>query len=273
MSWSPSRFVVCGTYVHALNVDELTDVVAHTVQQSAKRVFGNHNLHSLYLYFTDGRMKEFYRFVADYVHVDGMSLVVLGRLCGVPIRREHRVTYVDWIDLLMRRAHRDGWRVFYVGSKPGVAERGAAILRCRFPGLAIETMHGYFEPKAGTADTGEVLTRIRRYRPNLLLVGMGMPRQEHWVLDNLDQIDANAILMSGAAMDYIAGAVRTPPRWAGRCGLEWFFRLCHEPKRLWRRYLLEPWVVGWMMLRSRQTNHVGRSPAIRPANREAQGDD
>jgi N-acetylglucosaminyldiphosphoundecaprenol N-acetyl-beta-D-mannosaminyltransferase len=70
-----------------------------------------------------------------------------------------------------------------------------------------------------------------------------MPRQEHWIADNLDDLAANAILTAGAAMDYVAGVVPTPPRWMGSAGLEWIFRLFHEPRRLWRRYLVEPWFV------------------------------
>ncbi|RUT04502.1 hypothetical protein DSM107010_57820 [Chroococcidiopsis cubana SAG 39.79] len=75
------------------------------------------------------------------------------------------------------------------------------------------------------------------------MLGIGMPRQEHWILDNLDRLSANAILTAGAAMDYVAGAVPTPPRWAGQFGLEWLFRLLAEPQRLWRRYSIEPWLI------------------------------
>ena len=70
-----------------------------------------------------------------------------------------------------------------------------------------------------------------------------MPRQEHWILENLEYINTNAILTSGACIDYVAGAIPTPPRWMGRVGLEWLYRLLSEPKRLWNRYLLEPQFV------------------------------
>jgi len=205
-----------------------------------------------------------------------MSLVLLARLYGLPIHREHRVTYADWMEVLMRRAHQEGWRVFYVGSKPGIADRGAEIIRRRFSGLEIETSHGYFDAALGSSDNCQLIQRVQRYQPDLLLVGMSMPRQECWVRENIEQIDANAILMAGAAMDYVAGAVHTPPRWAGKCGLEWLFRLCHEPGRLWRRYLIEPWVVGWMALNSSSLAHrkapqrssVGsKSRSVRTSNR------
>jgi N-acetylglucosaminyldiphosphoundecaprenol N-acetyl-beta-D-mannosaminyltransferase len=75
------------------------------------------------------------------------------------------------------------------------------------------------------------------------MVGMGMPRQEVWVLENREDIDARALFCCGALMDYVAGEIPTPPRWIGRLGFEWLYRLLSEPSRLWRRYLLEPWSV------------------------------
>jgi N-acetylglucosaminyldiphosphoundecaprenol N-acetyl-beta-D-mannosaminyltransferase len=90
---------------------------------------------------------------------------------------------------------------------------------------------------------------INTYKPHILMVGMGMPRQEHWIAKNLESIQTNTILTSGACIDYVAGAIPTPPRWMGRMGLEWLYRLFSEPKRLWRRYLIEPWFIGILFLR------------------------
>jgi N-acetylglucosaminyldiphosphoundecaprenol N-acetyl-beta-D-mannosaminyltransferase len=172
-----------------------------------------------------------------------MPLIALARLYGHRLRRGQRVTYIDWTGPLMQAAAQLGWRVLYLGSKPGVAERGASILRRRYHGLQIETINGYFDADPDSADNDRVLKSIEDYRPQLLMVGMGMPRQEYWIQDNFGRISANVILPSGAAIDYVADAVPTPPRWAGQLGLEWAFRLATEPGRLWRRYLLEPWFV------------------------------
>lgn len=95
----------------------------------------------------------------------------------------------------------------------------------------------------------ETLAAINAYQPHVLMVGMGMPRQEYWILDNIEHIHTNAILTAGACMDYLAGAIPTPPRWMGKMGLEWLYRLLSEPKRLWRRYLVEPWFVAGLFLR------------------------
>jgi N-acetylglucosaminyldiphosphoundecaprenol N-acetyl-beta-D-mannosaminyltransferase len=129
--------------------------------------------------------------------------------------------------------------LFYLGVKPGVAERAAEILRNQYPGLQIRTRHGYFSSEENEA----VVKSINAFKPHILMVGMGMPRQEHWVVDNLNEIHANAILTSGACFDYIAGAIPTPPRWMGRVGLEWLYRLISEPRRLAKRYLIEPWAL------------------------------
>jgi N-acetylglucosaminyldiphosphoundecaprenol N-acetyl-beta-D-mannosaminyltransferase len=201
---------------------------------------GTHNLHSIYLFARDSQFRRFYA-EARTVHIDGMSLVYIARLFGFPVRREHRVTYLDWIFPLMETSAQRGWRVFYLGGKPGVAEKASQRLKQRFPELHLDTHHGYFEKT--TAENDLVVEKINSYRPNILMVGMGMPIEEHWVLNNSSRIHPCVIMVPGACFDYIAGAVAMPPRWMGRIGLEWLFRLASEPRRLWRRYLVEPWYI------------------------------
>ena len=241
------RVTLLGIEVDPLTIAELNDVVRDAVAQGARRIVAHHNAHSVYLFNRDAKVRAFYA-RAYCIHVDGMALVFLGRLLGRPLGREHRVTYVDWVGPLMTLANRSGHRVFYLGSAPAVAERDAARLRREHPGLEIATHHGYFHDAAGEG-SASVLQQIREFRPDILLVGMGMPRQEHWVFDHLDNIDARVILTAGACMDYVAGAVPTPPRWMGRWGLEWLYRLAGDPRRLWRRYLVEPWFVLRLFLR------------------------
>jgi N-acetylglucosaminyldiphosphoundecaprenol N-acetyl-beta-D-mannosaminyltransferase len=236
-----------GVQVDALSIPELNSLIAESVQQSQKWIIANHNLHSLYLYHNDPKMRDFYA-QANYIHIDSMPLVFIGKLLGFPMKREQRVTYVDWVWPLMAEASRKGWRIFYLGSKPGVAEKGANILRQRFPGLQIACAHGYIDTNKDSQENLATVAAINAFRPHILMVGMGMPLQEHWILENLENIQTNAILTSGACIDYVAGAVPTPPRWMGRFGLEWLYRLANEPERLWKRYLLEPWFVARLFL-------------------------
>ncbi|HXJ29778.1 MAG TPA: WecB/TagA/CpsF family glycosyltransferase [Gemmatimonadales bacterium] len=220
----------------------LTAAVREGVRSGRRRIIANHNLHSIYLHQRDEKLRAFYA-RAHLVHVDGMSLILAARLLGLPLRREHRVTYVDWIDPLLATAAAERWRVLFLGSKAQAGFRGSAALRRRHPGLVLETLPGFFDATRDGAENRTVLRRIHAFEPQLLMVGMGMPRQEHWILDNLGRLPSCVVLTAGATVDYAAGAIPTPPRWAGRFGLEWWFRLIAEPRRLWKRYLLEPWFV------------------------------
>jgi N-acetylglucosaminyldiphosphoundecaprenol N-acetyl-beta-D-mannosaminyltransferase len=241
-----------GARVDPMTIGELEELIARAVIEQRRWVIAHHNMHSLYLQERDAKMRALYE-EARCVHIDGMSLVLLGRLLGQRgLRRDHRVTYVDFVRPLMRFAAQRGFRVFYLGSRPGVAGHGAELLRAEIPGLQIDTHHGYLPDAPDDPEHARALERIARFDTDILLVGMGMPRQEHWILEHLERIPAHAILTAGACMDYVAGVVPTPPRWMGRMGLEWLYRLGSEPGRLWRRYLVEPWHVLRFALRRRR---------------------
>jgi N-acetylglucosaminyldiphosphoundecaprenol N-acetyl-beta-D-mannosaminyltransferase len=228
--------------VNRFSARDIARLVADLVQIGEHSVIANHNLHSLYLWYREPRMRQFYA-GADYIHIDGMSLVWLGNTVGLPLKRRDRATSVDFLPLLLEQAVEHGWRIFYLGSKPGIADKGAATLLKRYPGLQIQTRHGHFDADQSCKENKEVLAQINAYAPNILFVGMGMPRQEMWILENQPNLNANVIFPAGALMDYMAGEISTPPRWLASLYLEWLYRLVSEPKRLRRRYLVEPWFV------------------------------
>ncbi|MEO1299648.1 MAG: WecB/TagA/CpsF family glycosyltransferase [Cyanobacteria bacterium J06636_16] len=241
------RYKLLGIDTNALSISDLNQLIAAAVNKDEKWIIANHNLHSIYIYHRDPKMRDFYS-KADYVHIDGMPLVLVGRLLGYPLRREQRVTYADWIWPLASDAEKHGWRIFYLGSRPGVAAEGAEVLCRKYSDLQITTAHGYFN-KENLEENQAILDAINTYKPNVLMVGMSMPRQEHWILENLDLLQANIILTSGACLDYVAGEVPTPPRWMGELGLEWSYRLLTAPKHVWQRYLIEPWFVLYLFLK------------------------
>ncbi len=237
-----------GLTLQPRSIPEMNKLVEQGIREQQKWIIANHNLHSVYLLHRHAKLREFYSHV-HWTYLDGMPLVALGRLYGYPLQREQRVTNVDWMGPLMELAADSGWRVFNLGSSRQVAEEGAAKLRKLYPGLQIEVSDGFFNASRGSADNEALLERINAYRPDLLMVGMGMPRQEFWTQENFARLDARVILSStGAALEYVAGATPTPPRWAGRIGLEWIFRLAHEPRRLFSRYLIEPWYILLLLL-------------------------
>jgi len=234
-----------GLSVQPKSMQEMNQLVEQGIREGRKWIIANHNLHSVYLFHRYHKLREFYSRV-HWTYLDGMSLVALGRLYGYPLQRDQRVTNADWTGPLMELAAARGWRVFNLGSPKPVAAEAAREL---YPSLQLEMSDGYFDATRGSTENEALIERINAFRPDLLLVAMGMPRQEFWTLENFARLDVHVVLSSnGAAFDYLAGAARTPPRWSGRMGLEWLFRLMFEPRRLFSRYLIEPWYVFLVLL-------------------------
>lgn len=251
-----AEFRLLGVRVHAVTVSELHRLIGRAVRRRERFLMVSQNLHSVYVVHRDEELR-FAQALATCVRIDGMPIVLLGRLLGLPLRRVHRTGWMDWLEPFMSEAVERSWRIHYVGSKPGVAERGAVTLRKRFPGLSITTDHGYFPIEPGHDAFEAVIERIRSTSPDVLIVGMGMPRQEQFVVRAFDRHEVPVILTAGACMDYVAGVISVPPRWLGRIGLEWAYRLVSEPTRLWRRYLVEPWFALGLFARDLAERRFG----------------
>ncbi|MCC5830661.1 MAG: WecB/TagA/CpsF family glycosyltransferase [Phycisphaeraceae bacterium] len=258
------RIRVLGLEMDAVTEDELIADVESAVQRKARFVVGNHNMNSVRLVQSDDDMRAFYD-VCDRIYIDGMPLILIGRLLGHFLQRRQRITLLDFYPKLLGLATKHRWRICWLGGRADIAERGAAKLREQHVGLDLVTVDGYFDAQG--ADNERVLRTINSLSPDLLMVGMGMPRQERWVLSNHLRLNARVIWCCGATMDYIAGAIPTPPRWMGRIGLEWLFRLGSEPRRLWRRYLIEPW--GLLPCVLRELNHRWMLPPDQLRSRPA----
>jgi N-acetylglucosaminyldiphosphoundecaprenol N-acetyl-beta-D-mannosaminyltransferase len=209
--------------------------IARVVQNGQRRwLSGHHNLHSLYLLQHRGDVRRFYE-RCDDCYVDGTPVRLLLKGFGVPNNTAQRFSLMDHFMELLQYAQQQGWSVFYLGSRESVVDEGRALIARRFPQLRIQLQHGY------SPDSTELIRAINAWRPDVLLVGMGMPRQEQWLLEHLDQLDVAFATQAGATLDYYTGAQARPPLWVSRMGFAWAYRLAHDPARLWRRYLVEPW--------------------------------
>ena len=151
--------------------------------------------------------------------------------------RPHRTTPPEWIDSFAGQLP-PGSSVFWIGGAPGVVERAADAFARRHGLRTAGTQQGFFDHRAGSDDNRQLVERINRASPDVVLVNMGMPLQERWLADHWHLVDARVGIAGGALVDHLAGTVRRPPRWVADLGLEWAVRLSREPRRLWRRYLL-----------------------------------
>ncbi len=185
---------------------------------------------------------------------DGMPMVWAGHWAGA--RDMRRVCGPDLMLALCERAAERGWSSYFYGASGGVPERLAERLTRRFPGLkVVGHLSPPFRPLTVQEDDAEV-RRINEARPALLWVGLSTPKQERWMAAHIDRLSATVLLGVGAAFDINAGLLPRAPQWMQRTGLEWFYRLLREPRRLWRRYLRNNPSFVFHILR--------RRPVLRP---------
>lgn len=225
--WSRTRLL--GIRIDRLRLGQLLDAAMSAAQNSIAITIFYVNIHCFNVAAGD---PVYARILddADIVYCDGTGVRIAAGLVGRPIPA--RMTGADWIWDLARMAAERGLSVFMLGSSPGSAEAAAAALTARFPSLAIAgTASGY---GAG----GTVIEHINASGADLLLVGMGTPRQEKWIAAHRGQIDVPVVWAVGALFDFVSGRIRRGPRWLTDHGMEWACRLAAEPRKLWRRYLI-----------------------------------
>jgi N-acetylglucosaminyldiphosphoundecaprenol N-acetyl-beta-D-mannosaminyltransferase len=174
---------------------------------------------------------------ADYVCADGVSIVVACKWLGRA--KATRIPGVDLVTDLCKEAAGLWLRVFFLGGNPGSAEKSAAILTERFPGLQVA---GISCPPKGFLSNPEmlnvVLSEIRESHPAILFVALGAPLQEFFIRDHIRAMNIPVALGIGGSLDIIAGEFKRAPQYIQRMGLEWAYRFAQEPRRLARRYIV-----------------------------------
>jgi exopolysaccharide biosynthesis WecB/TagA/CpsF family protein len=172
---------------------------------------------------------------SDVRLVDGSGMAIAARLAGQRFTANTNGT--DLFPQLCAAAARSGQRIFLLGGAHGIAERAAATIGAAGHGTVIAgTQHGYLIP--GSREEDEAIARINRARPDVLLVGLGVPLQDLWIARNRHRLDVPVLAGVGGLFDFFAGAAPRAPHALRAIGMEWAWRLAQEPGRLWRRYLI-----------------------------------
>jgi N-acetylglucosaminyldiphosphoundecaprenol N-acetyl-beta-D-mannosaminyltransferase len=168
---------------------------------------------------------------------DGVPMVWAGRFAGA--RQIERVYGPRMMDAVCELAARNNWRTFLYGGSPDVVDRLRDRLERRYRDL--EIVGSLSPPFRGLTpdEDSEVVETIRGLAPQIVWVGLSTPKQERWMAEHLHHMPSPCVMFGvGAAFDIHAGVRREAPEWVGRLGLQWLFRLAQEPRRLWRRYLM-----------------------------------
>jgi|CXWK01.1.fsa_nt_gi N-acetylglucosaminyldiphosphoundecaprenol N-acetyl-beta-D-mannosaminyltransferase len=248
---------ILGVRIHALTVPDLHQLFAATIDSHERALVLHVNAHGMNLAHDRPWLVDVLN-QADLVYCDGGGVVLGARLLGQHL--PGRITLADWLWELAGFAAQRGYSLFLLGARPGIAAKAADQLCQRFPDLKIAgTHHGYFDKTPGSAENEAVLQAIRDSKPDILLVGFGMPIQERWLHDNWPCLDTHVAIAGGAIFDFISGELKRAPTWMNDNGLEWLGRLLVEPNRLWQRYLLGNPLFLARVLRAR-LSHKATSP-------------
>ena len=204
--------------------------------EDKKITIASYNVHSFNLSM---QLPWFYEFQqkANIKRCDGFGILKALRWMGMNVPFEYRVSGTALVPKLLEYGARHGFSFFLLGSTPKYLEEAMQRVHQKYPKLKIAGHNGYFD-KQDPKQNQTIVEQINQFKPNILLVGMGVPTQEKWIQQHSSALEVNVIMPCGAVIDRLAGVVSNCPTWLSNIGFEWFYRLILEPKRLGGRYLI-----------------------------------
>jgi len=249
------RANILGVGVSALNMAMALEIIEGWIERREPHYVCVTGVHGVMESQRDEELRRIHN-RAGLVTPDGMPLVWLSRLQG--FHHVERVYGPDLMLALCERSVAKGYRHFFYGGAEGVPEQLASVLQKRFPGLQVA---GTFSPpfRPLTADEDDrIVQMINAAAPDIVWVGLSTPKQERWMAGHRERLTAPVLIGVGAAFDFLTGRKPQAPRWMQRAGLEWLFRLLTEPRRLWRRYLINnPLFVALVVLQALGVRRYG----------------
>ncbi|HVE21416.1 MAG TPA: WecB/TagA/CpsF family glycosyltransferase [Acidocella sp.] len=236
---------IMGLRLHNLHRSTIAERVITAAGSKQKMLVVNANANLVVLSQTLGWMSALFS-KADIAFCDGAGVQLAIRL--LKGRAAHRTTPPEWIGAVLEALGPNA-SIFWLGGSKEAVVQAARNYEARYGVRTAGVQDGFFDMAKDSVENLALVARINSAAPSILLVNMGMPRQERWLWDNWDRLQTGVAITGGALVDHAAGHVHRPPRWVANLGIEWLVRLVREPKRLWRRYLLGLPVFGLFVLR------------------------
>lgn len=240
------RIDLMGVAVDAVSLTEALDSFRWFIDRHQPALVFNVNVDTWMKLREDEEFRAAYD-AADLVLVDGTPLVWVSRILRTPL--PGRVSGSDFFPAFCEVAAKEGYRVFLLGARPGIAEQAGSALQRQYPGLIVTTHSPSFGFERDEVENGNVIELVRRWNPDVLFVALGQPRQEKWLFRFRRNLNVPVAMGVGSSLDYLAGRLRRAPSWMQRAGLEWLYRLRQEPFRLWRRYVLDDSRIVYYVVR------------------------
>lgn len=263
-----NRVSILGIDIDNVSMEDALARISRTVENGEFAYAVTPNVDHIMRLRNDGPFLEVYR-AADLVVADGVPLLWASRILRSPLKE--RVNGTDLFERTCELASRRGYSVYLLGGNPGVAAKACARLKEKLAGLKIA---GWFCPELGfdedPARNREIQELIRNTGADILFVALGAPKQEKWIHRYARQSGAKFAVGIGISFSLIAGDIKRAPVWIQNHGLEWSWRLLSEPRRLWKRYLVDdiPFIrlilLEWLRMRSRAVVRPITTPSTAP---------
>ena len=244
-----TRIGVGRTLIDNCSSDQVcASIIAHAQNHGRPAYVITPNAQHIVLLEKDRRLQEIYAH-ADLVIPDGISLLIAARLYGRSLYE--RIAGVDIFKTVCGKAADAGLHVFLLGGRPGSAELAAAALQARHPDLRYTTYcppFGFEQDEAALQATADTILAAQ---PDILFVALGAPKQEYWIHEHGLQLSVPVSIGVGGSFEIVGGVVPRAPQWTQNMGCEWLYRLCREPRRMWRRYLIGNFEFASIVFRQR----------------------
>ncbi len=232
-----ARIRFMNTEIDNLTMDEAVDAIEALVLKKQNAYVVTPNTDHIVQLENNKELREIYTH-ADLILADGKPLIWISNIYGCPIKE--KISGSDIFPRLCERASQKGYTMYFLGAAEGIAAIAAKKLQKRYQSLRIV---GTYSPPYGfekdEAETDKIIKMIHVAKPDILIVGLGAPKQEKFIYRNLNQLNVPVSLGLGASLDFEAGNIQRAPRWMCNHGLEWFWRIIQDPKRLAKRYIID----------------------------------
>tara|TARA_R110001592_G_scaffold101880_3_gene288070 strand:- start:934 stop:1677 length:744 start_codon:yes stop_codon:yes gene_type:complete len=230
-----SRIEFMGSPMDNLSMQESVNIIETNVANGAFLQHVVVNVAKLVHMQDDSELAESVK-ACDMINIDGMGVVLGARFCGHNV--PERVAGVDLFHQLLAMSARREFPVFLLGASQEVVTKTAETVKRLYPELCLAGFHhGYFFDEKGDNEQA-VVEQIKTSGAKLLFVAITSPRKENFINRWQDQLGVNFVMGVGGTFDVVAGKVKRAPKWMQQYGLEWFYRIVQEPRRMWKRYLI-----------------------------------
>lgn len=232
-----TRMKFMNTEVDNLTMNEALGEIDRLIQENKNAYVVTPNVDHIVQLERGGELVDVYK-KADLILTDGKPLIWISKWYRTPIKE--KISGSDLFPLLCKMAAEKGYTMFFLGAAEGVAAKAAQNLMKKYEGLNVV---GTYSPPYGfeknEAEMKKIEKMIKDVHPHILIVGLGCPKQELFILHNKERLGVPISLGLGASLDFEAGNIKRAPKWMANHGLEWLFRITQDPRRLVKRYLVD----------------------------------